>query len=749
MAFSSDSSNHLFQLAVRFVNQTNRHIFLTGKAGTGKTTFLKYIRDNTFKKLAIVAPTGVAAINAGGVTLHSFFQLPHGSFLPVQQTGWNSNNSFNTPHTLLKNLRLNNDKKVLLRELELLIVDEVSMLRADLLDEIDCILRHVRKKQFEPFGGVQMLYIGDLFQLPPVVKNDEWDILRQHYRSPFFFDAQALQQNPPLYLELKKIYRQHEQEFISVLNNIRNNKITQSDLDLLNKHYLPGYESSGTESYITLTTHNAKADTINQVQLEKLTGKAIECKAEVTGDFNERAYPADLLLQLKEGAQIMFIKNDKGESRRFYNGKIATISRILNDDIYIKFEGDEHDMLLEKESWRNIRYQYNQEEDSIEEDEVGAFKQYPIRLAWAITIHKSQGLTFDKAIIDAGASFAPGQVYVALSRLTSLAGLVLYSRIQPSSIHTDERVIEFTRLEKEEDQLAQELQQQQKIFITRSLVQTFDWLKLAEGVEMLYESYETRQVPDKNHCVLWAKALLDTVLKQQEMAGKFTRQLEQLLPIAMQDGYRFLHQRVSAGSTYFLQALDEMETSIKNHIAEIKVKPKAKKYVAALQQLSLLPQRKKQQLTQAVQITEGLVKGVNTSELLELVEQKRTEVINREQQEITEKKTTKPQKGDSNRISLQLFKEGKSITEIATIRELAASTIGSHLVSFIKTGEVDVKDLVPEHKIAIILQTVEELNLSTPASSPVKEKLGEDFSWIEIKAVLSYREWLQVSKAAG
>jgi uncharacterized protein YpbB len=748
MAFSGDSSNHLFQLAVRFVNQTNRHIFLTGKAGTGKTTFLKFIRDNTFKKLAIVAPTGVAAINAGGVTLHSFFQLPHGSFLPVQQTGWNSNNSFNTPHTLLKNLRLNNDKKVLLQELELLIVDEVSMLRADLLDEIDCILRHVRRKPHEPFGGVQMLYIGDLFQLPPVVKNDEWDILRQQYRSPFFFDALALQQNPPLYLELKKIYRQHEQDFISVLNNIRNNKTTQADLDLLHRHYLPGYESAGTESYITLTTHNAKADTINQVQLEKLSGKVSECKAEITGDFNERAYPADLLLQLKEGAQIMFIKNDKGESRRFYNGKIATISRIAGEEIYIRFEGDEHDMLLEKETWRNIRYQYNQEEDRIEEDEVGAFKQYPIRLAWAITIHKSQGLTFDKAIIDAGASFAPGQVYVALSRLTSLAGLVLYSRIQSSSIHTDERVIEFTRLEKEEDQLAQELQQQQKIFITRSLVQTFDWLKLAEGMEMHYESYESRQVPDKNYCVLWAKGLLDAVLKQQEMADKFTRQLEQLLPNAPQDGYQFLHQRVSAGSAYFLQAMDEMETSIKNHIAEIKVKPKAKKYVAALQQLSLLPQRKKQQLNQAVQITEGLTKGVNTTEILELVEQKRSEVIKQEQQEVTEKKS-KLQKGETNRISLQLFKEGKSISEIATIRELAISTIESHLVSFIKSGEVEVKELVPEHKIAIILHTVEELNLPTPASAPVKEKLGEDYSWIEIKAVLSYREWLQANKAAN
>lgn len=746
MAFSTDTSNHLFQLAVRFVNQTNRHIFLTGKAGTGKTTFLKYIRENTFKKLAVVAPTGVAAINAGGVTLHSFFQLPHGSFLPVQPSGWNSNSSFNTPHTLLKNLRLNNDKKVLLQELELLIIDEVSMLRADILDEIDCIMRHVRRKHQESFGGVQILYIGDLFQLPPVVKNEEWELLRQQYNSPFFFDAQALQQKPPLYLELKKIYRQHEQDFITVLNNIRNNKTTAEDLDLLHRNYLPGYESPENERYITLTTHNTKADTINQHQLNKLTEKMCEFKAEVTGDFNERAYPADLMLQLKEGAQIMFIRNDKGESRRFYNGKLATVSRVSGEEVYVRLEGDEHDMLLEKETWRNVRYQYNNEDDKIEEEEVGSFKQYPVRLAWAITIHKSQGLTFEKAIIDAGASFAPGQVYVALSRLTSLEGLVLYSRIYPTSINTDMRVVEFTRLEREEDQLAQELQQEQQLYITRSLVQTFDWLKLAEGMQMHFDDYEKHQIPDKNACILWAKDLLEAVLKQQEMANKFTRQLEQLLPNTPQDGYQFLHQRVLAGSSYFLQAMEEMETSIKNHIAEIKVKPKAKKYVTTLQQLNLLPERKKQQLQQAVLITEGLLKGAKATDLLQLVEdQKRTATIKTVEAE--EKKTTKTSKGDSNRTSLQLFKKGKTIAEIAAIRELALSTIETHLASFVRTGELDVKELVAEDKINIILQTVEELNLQTAATTPVKEKLGDDFSYNEIRAVLYYREWLQVNKA--
>jgi uncharacterized protein YpbB len=338
-------------------------------------------------------------------------------------------------------------------------------------------------------------------------------------------------------------------------------------------------------------------------------------------------------------------------------------------------------------------------------------------------------------------------VYVALSRLTSLAGLVLYSRIHPSGINTDTRVIEFTKLEQEEDQLAQELQQEQQLFIARSLVQTFDWLKLAQGVQIHYDDYEKRTIPDKNACILWGKNLLNAVLKQQEMADKFTRQLEQVLLNAQQDGYQFLHQRVSAGSIWFLQAMDEMETAITNHIAEMKPKPKAKKYVTTLQQLLLLAQRKKQLLQQAVQITDGLVKGAKATDLLQLVEdQKRADNVKTVEE--AEKKTTKTQKGDSNRISYQLFKEGKNIAEIATVRQLAPSTIEAHLASFIRTGELDVKDLVAENKITVILQTVDELNLQTAATAPVKEKLGDAYSYGEIRAVLYYREWLQESKAA-
>jgi uncharacterized protein YpbB len=747
MAFSTDTGNQLFQLAVRFVNQTNRHVFLTGKAGTGKTTFLKYIRENSYKKMAIVAPTGVAAINAGGVTLHSFFLLPFGSFIPVQQAGWNSNSNFNTPHTLFKSLRLSNEKKRLLRELDLLVIDEVSMLRADLLDEIDHIMRHFRKRPHEPFGGVQMLYIGDLFQLPPVVKTEEWDVLKHHYRSPFFFDAQVIRQQPPLYLELKKIYRQHELDFINVLNNIRNNQATGADLDILHQHYRPGYESPENERYITLTTHNARADTINQNQLNKLTGTSFEFKAEITGDFNERAAPADMVLQLKEGAQIMFTKNDKGESRRYFNGKIAVIARINEEDIVIRFE-DDHDMVLEKETWRNIRYQYNPEKDQIEEEEIGSFKQYPIRLAWAITIHKSQGLTFQKAIIDAGASFAPGQVYVALSRLTSLSGLVLYSRIQPHSINTDTRVLEFTRLEKEAGQLEQELQQEQKIFLTRSLVQTFDWIKLSETIQQFYDDYEGRQLPDKNDCIQWGKSILDIAVSQLEMATRFTRQLEQLVPAAGQDGYQHLHQRITAGSAYFLQGIDTMIASIEKHIQDVKLKPKVKKYVSSLKELYLLPQRKKQELKQAIQITEGLLRGVATTDLLQLVEdQKKTEDTATIAE--VEKITPKAKKGESHRMSLELFKEGKNIAEIAELRQLATTTIEGHLASFIATGEITINELVPDNKVNVILETLAAMGPAATALTPVKEKLGNDYSFGEIKAVISYREWLQLNSAAN
>ncbi|HYE53487.1 MAG TPA: AAA family ATPase, partial [Chitinophagaceae bacterium] len=495
-----DAANNNFRKAVAFVNQTNSHLFLTGKAGTGKTTFLRYIRDNCFKKTAIVAPTGVAAINAGGVTIHSFFQLPMGAFLP---TGHGNLDTFEgkifNQNSLFKNLRLNAAKRELLRELDLLIIDEVSMVRADTLDAIDAVLRHVRRQPLQPFGGVQVVYIGDLFQLPPVVRPEEWRLLQQYYKSPFFFDALVMQQVPPVYIELKKIYRQSDETFIHILNNIRNNCCTSADLQHLHEYYRPAFIPPVNEHYITLTSHNDKADTINRAELNKLSGRLHIFRAVITGEFNERSYPAEEELQLKSGAQVMFIKNDKGDNRRFYNGKIGIIHSIDEDEqVMISFPGEPELLKLEQEKWQNIRYVFNKEKDTFEEEELGTFTQYPIRLAWAITIHKSQGLTFDKAIIDAGASFAPGQVYVALSRLTGLGGLVLRSRINPDSIRTDERVLNFVQEELPDHRLQETLEQEQQAFIKSTLLKKFDWSKISASAEQHFEEYDARKLLNKN-----------------------------------------------------------------------------------------------------------------------------------------------------------------------------------------------------------------------------------------------------------
>jgi len=742
----TDSSNPFFQLALRFVNQTNQHIFLTGKAGTGKTTFLKYIKENNFKKMAVVAPTGVAAINAGGVTMHSFFQLPFGPFIPTMDDGWGDPNGIMNEHKLIKNIRFNHAKRELLRELDLLIIDEVSMVRADMMDAIDSILRHFRQQQHLPFGGVQLLYIGDLFQLPPVVNKTEWEILRQYYKSPFFFDAQVLKQAPPVYLELKKIYRQNDAHFIDILNNIRNNQVTANDLENLHQHYYPDFDPSDHESFITLTTHNARADHINQQELNKLANKLFSFEGEVKGDFDEKAFPAEKKLYLKEGAQIMFIKNDKGENRRYFNGKIGNISSISEEEIFIKFPGENEELLLEKETWKNIRYQFNKAEGNIEEETIGTFTQYPIRLAWAITIHKSQGLTFTKAIIDAGASFAPGQVYVALSRLTAMEGMILYSRIDPGSIHTDQRVLEFAQSEMAEDLLLDHLKEEQKIFVIRSVRQAFNWEKLIETFREHYDDYDDRQIPDKHAAIVWAKNLLALIRQQHDVSIKFAKQLEQLLQAAEQDKYVNLQQRISAAADYFIQLLDQSIESMHQHINETKIKQKVKKYVKELRDIEMILHRKKEQLQHAVHIATGLMNGVDMNDILQMEqpevitidEVKPDEHIKKEERRKEKEIKTKAKKGDTNRMSLHLFRENKTISEIATLRGLSPITIESHLVSFIPTGEIAIGELVPEEKIDTIKKAIHDHGGNF--LSPIKEMLGDNFSYVEIKAVMKYLE---------
>ena len=734
-----DPANTIFRTAAAFINQTNKHLFLTGKAGTGKTTFLKYIKETSGKKLAIVAPTGVAAINAGGVTIHSLFQIPPGIYLPSTRSPFEiSNGKIYNNHNLFKQMRMSADKKELIRELELLVIDEISMVRADLLDAIDAVLKHVRRQPLIPFGGVQLLYIGDLFQLPPVAMAEEWQMLKDFYRSPFFFDAHVIQQSPPLYIELKKIYRQRDDAFINILNNIRNNCCTEADLAHLHQYYKPEFIPLQKESYVTLTSHNDKATQINNTELRRLPGKLYPFGAEISGEFNERSFPAGEVLRLKKDAQIMFIKNDNGENRRYYNGKIGTIDAVSEKEIQIKFPNEKALLKLEKETWKNIRYHYHKEKDRIEEEELGTFRQYPIRLAWAITIHKSQGLTFDRAIIDAGESFAAGQVYVALSRLTSLNGLVLKSRIYQHSIHTDDRVLEFTSKELPQNLLHQTLQKEQQQYIRHSMLQGFEWGKLLTLFQEHLQGYEGRSLPDHNKCIAWAEESVERIKNLQETYSKFKRQLEQLFENAEDDHYKRLSERIAAAVNYFTKETEEkLEASLIEHIETMEIKRKTKKYVKELYELKYHVERRKLRLQNLMKISKVMPGSKNIDDLLKSTEDLQKPLVIRNDEQTIKKKKSK--KGDTQRISLQLFKKGNTLLEIASLRQLAFSTIEGHLAGFVMTGEIDIRDIVDEVKLEKILKMIEQHASLTP--SELKKLLGDEYSYGQIKAAMNLKAY--------
>lgn len=430
-------NNPELELANNFVQFTHRNIFLTGKAGTGKTTFLHQLKFKSPKRMVVVAPTGVAAINAGGVTIHSFFQMSFGPVLPE--------NAINDPfHNTPSKKKFNRKKIKLIKSLELLVIDEISMVRADLLDGIDQVLRRYKNK-YQPFGGIQLLLIGDLQQLSPVVKPEEWNILKNYYESPYFFSSKAFKESNALSIELKHIYRQQDQKFIHILNEIRNNILSAESASILNERYFPNFNPKDEEGYITLTTHNVSANTINKDKLKHLKARSEWYTAEVDGIFPEYSYPTFEELELKIKAQVMFIKNDSSADKRYYNGKIGRITAVDDDVIWVLCENDDQPIEVKQETWQNLKFNINEKTKEIDEEVIGEFKQFPLRLAWAITIHKSQGLTFEKAIIDAQASFAHGQTYVAFSRCKTLEGMVLKSRINQRSIISDQSVQVFSK----------------------------------------------------------------------------------------------------------------------------------------------------------------------------------------------------------------------------------------------------------------------------------------------------------------
>jgi hypothetical protein len=522
-----DKENVEFYNAAEFVRHTDKLVYLTGKAGTGKTTFLKYIKDTTNKNTVILAPTGVAAINAGGVTIHSFFQIPFGPFVPDDSRLRTTATGTENRETIYTTFRYRDDKKEIIENLELLIIDEISMVRADMLDVIDRILKVFRKKPYLPFGGVQVILIGDTFQLPPIADNEQWSILSQFYKTPFFFSSKIIEQNTPLYIELKKIYRQNEQEFIDLLNRVRVSQVNANDFSVLNAKYNPTFSGNGSD-YIILATHNNIVNETNLTKLNQLTTELFTYEANLTGTFPDKHKPTDHYLKLKVSAQIMFIKNDTGEYKRYYNGKIGKIKELEEASITVVFD-DESEVEVERAVWNNIQYSYNREQKKIVEEIVGTFEQFPIRLAWAITVHKSQGLTFEKVIADLGRAFAPGQVYVALSRCTSFSGLMLKTQLNSYAIKTDPRVIEFAQNETPGTLITEQLNTGKADFYYKKAREDFGKGKIKSAFDFFKRALKFRNDIDtdifKKFIEVQGKRLLDfkqnnsSLIKQLELTN--------------------------------------------------------------------------------------------------------------------------------------------------------------------------------------------------------------------------------------
>ena len=544
--------NSQLQLAFDFMQYTNKNLFLTGKAGTGKTTFLHNFKQLSFKRMIVVAPTGVAAINAGGVTIHSFFQLPFGPYIPKE-----NNDSQVEEKTFIQ--KFNREKINIIKSLDLLIIDEISMVRADLLDGIDEILRRY-KDHNKPFGGIQLLMIGDLHQLAPVVKENEWGILKQFYDTYFFFGSKALQKTQYVSIELKHIFRQSDRLFIDLLAKVRENKLDEETLHELNKRYIPDFAKSSSEGYIMLTTHNHQAQTINESKLNKLKDELVTYNATIQSEFPEYLYPTRFDLMLKIGAQVMFVKNDSSHEKRYFNGKIGTIINFENETIIVKCPDDLSSIIVGLEEWKNVKYEIDGETKEIKETIIGTFTQYPLKLAWAITIHKSQGLTFDKAIVDANAAFAHGQVYVALSRCRTLEGLVLSTPITKNCIKKNSAIATITR-EIEQNQPGQQLLENSKnSYQQLLLMELFDFKAIQRQLYYLIKiAKENLGSIDKHLLVEIEKSIASVKFDLSEVSEKFMNQLQQLL---VQDKNietnEMIQDRVKKASIYFSEKTESI-----------------------------------------------------------------------------------------------------------------------------------------------------------------------------------------------
>lgn len=678
--------NEELRRAWQIVESTGINIFLTGKAGTGKTTFLRTLKEKLPKRMIVVAPTGIAAVNAKGVTIHSFFQLPLSPFVPGSSFQGNQRSHF----------RFSKQKINIIRSIDLLVIDEISMVRADLLDAVDDALRRFRRSRL-PFGGVQLLMIGDLQQLAPVVKDDEWSMLSKYYDTMYFFGSHALRQTPYATIELKQVYRQSDERFLSILNKVRANKVDAETLALLNSRYIPNFQPPKGDSYIQLTTHNAKAHDINRMKLMMLPGQPYTFKATVEGEFPELSYPTDETLTLKVGAQVMFVKNDSSGGHRYYNGMICTITRFTEDGFTVTDSDNGTEIEVGRETWENNRYVLNEETKEITEQLEGTFTQFPVKTAWAITIHKSQGLTFDRAIIDVQWSFSHGQTYVALSRCKTLEGIVLSAPIAPNAIISDSAVTAYTDDIPNHIPDNGQMEELKRDYFCTLIKELFGFDDMLHHLNSVYsiisynfrrqqdfiEAYAGQQqlfsseiMPKAQKFVAWAVPRItagggyasDDVLQEQVKKGAviFANKLQPLLELA----------RKTSPATDNKDLKKRLAEAVENLVREVTVKIKIMQHSSAA--------------------------GFYVNDYLR---HKAVYLIGDEDSEPKkkrEKKTKEPKapKIPTHEISYQLYKEGKTPAEIAMIRQLAVSTVNSHLVRYVQAGEIELSELMPmEHII--------------------------------------------------
>ncbi len=817
-----ETKNERLNLAFRFVEYTGKNVFLTGKAGTGKTTFLRNLRKVSRKRMVVVAPTGVAAINAGGMTIHSFFQMPFGPIIPDNKplhSGKKGDNSFFTN-------RLNKEKISIFRSLDLLVIDEISMVRADLLDGVDKVLRQYRRNS-QPFGGVQLLLIGDLQQLAPVVKEEEWEVVRQYYDTEFFFSSRALRRTDYKTIVLEHVYRQSDQQFIDLLNKIRLNIPDTDSLEQLNRRYDPDFLSGNAEGYIILTTHNHKARSINEERLSALPGREHVFSAWIEDEFPEQAWPTDSELVLKKGCQVMFIKNDLSEEKLFYNGKIGRVVEIDGDEIMVQCNDEDEAFLVNRARWENIRYKLDENKE-LREEITGTFTQFPLKLAWAITIHKSQGLTFEKAIIDARSSFSHGQVYVALSRCRSLEGMVLNSPLSASSIINNGSVAGFTRDAEENPPNQEELEKSRREFEMGLIKEVFSYDGLREKLEKFVRLLKTHQkilsgdplaeleqirTQAGEEIFRYEKPFLlqlqklnqenpisseNTALQKRipEAAKYHHQKIQNIFPEFLENPEILTDNREVMSATRQLQRELSQEIHVKLKCLESFIsgfnlsdfldararaltwEPRARTAGTRRKDVSGVPgnsalfrtlinwrDREAEEkdlpayMVLPVKTIENLawfapktldelkrIKGIGAQKLkaygevlTEIIHASGVEPIAPIPESPPEKKKKKKKKGDSLAETYRLFREGRSVSEIAKERQLARSTVTSHLSKKVSEGAIKPEELMEKEKYKVILryfEKAEDDNLGI-----AREMLGKEFSFDELRYVRHYLDF--------